>query len=433
MAKIVRSAKNLSHDARSNFGPKGWWIIILDAMTFFIFTSTISLSMNVVVEPKAVEMGLDYGTLLALNTPAGIIGLFATLVLSVLANKFGLKTVHVISLLIGAVMCVLWGNSSSLVGYAVPLIILFCIMSSTEVVTGRIMANWFPRKKGIATGWATMGLNAASLLAIPAMTAVLAITGQAKYVMYLLASWILLVMLLTIFAYKDYPEQWGAYPDNDPSFKVEDLEGSLRTGWTIKSVFTNRSIWAISIATGFVGMAIFGFVTTLIPNMMTKDFSQPTAILMMSVSSIAGFFGSYIFGFIDQKFSCKLGNILLSAWMLIGVVFYFLPGTICGWIFILVFGIALGASNNYPISITTQVFGRAGFKVAWPVVYFIKGFLCYLPHAINGWSMSTFGNYKAAWLIFGVAIIISLIMFLIMDMNPKQDPIEYASNSVSAE
>ena len=424
MAKIIKKDENLSYDARSNFGPKGWWIIIFTALTFFLFTSCISLSMNIVVEPKAAEMGVEYGTLLALNTPAGIIGLFAAMGISILANKFGLKKVHVISLIIGLIACVLWGISGSIAGYAIPLIFLYCVMSSTDLVTGKIMANWFPRKKGIATGWATMGLNAASLVAVGAMASVLGITGQAKWVMFMLASWILIIIILTVVAYKDYPEQWGAHPDNDPNFNLADFEKSLQTGWTVKKVFGTKSAWAIGISTGLVAMAIFSFVTTLVPNMATKGFDPQVGVLMLSVSSIVGFAGSYIFGFIDQKWSCKLGNIILSIWMVIGIIFYFLPGKACGWIFVIMLGIALGASNNYPISITTQVYGRAGFKAAWTVVYFIKGFFCYIIHAINGWSMNTFGNYKVAWIIYLVCVVASIIMFITMNMSPKKDPIE---------
>ena len=105
---IQKKSEELVYDAKSNFGLKGWWIIILTALTMLTFTSVATLSMNVVVQGKADELGVAYGTLIAFNTPAGIVGLFATLGLSSLATRFGLKKVHVLSLFAGALSCIFW-------------------------------------------------------------------------------------------------------------------------------------------------------------------------------------------------------------------------------------------------------------------------------------------------------------------------------------
>jgi MFS family permease len=414
---------DLVYDPKSNFGKKGWWIIIFIGLTMFTFTTVATLSMNVVVQAKAAQMGVELGTLLSFNTLGGIIALFVSLGLSQMAIRYGLKKVHVISLLLAAVAVVFWGFSASVPAYVVSLIFMFCFMTSTEIVSGKMVSNWFPKKKGIATGWATMGLNLASIVSVPAMIAVLTMFGDIKYVLFLLAGELVMMTILTIAAYRDYPEEWGAFPDNNPDEKRQDIH-EMRTGWTIGKVFHQKETWLVSIGVGLLAMTTFGFVSSVIPAMAMKGFSQSTAMVMMSVASVAGFIGSYLFGFIDQKFGTQKSAIILSIWLIVAILFFFVDNLIGGWVYVIMMGITLGACNNYPISMTSQIFGRAGFQVAYPVVYLIKGALQYAVYVIQGQSLNRTGGYGFAWGIIVVLIVIAIIIFYNCNMNPKKDPIE---------
>lgn len=422
---IQKKNSELSYDAKSDFGLKGWWIIILTALTMLTFTSVATLSMNVVVQGKADEMGVSYGILISFNTSAGIVSLFATLGLSSLATKFGLKRVHVFSLFAGAAACIFWGLSESVISYAIPVFFMFCFMSSTECVTGKMVANWFPKKKGIAAGWATMGLNAASLFMVSLLSAIYMGTGSVRNCMYFLAGLLIFMGLLTIVAYKEYPEQWGAYPDNNPDEAVDFKDkDKIETGWTTAKVFANKQTWYISIGVGLIAMTTFGYVSSVIPAMTMKGLSLQTALLMMSVTSVLGFLGSYFFGFIDQKIGTQKAAIFLSIWLVAGIACFFIPGSIGAWCYVILMGISIGATNNYPISMTAQVFGRSGYGVAYGVVYLIKGFFQYLCYALQGWSLDSSGSYNRAWLIMLVFCVIAAIIFFAADLTPQKDPIE---------
>ena len=420
---IQKKSDELVYDAKSNFGLKGWWIIILTALTMLTFTSVATLSMNVVVQGKADELGVAYGTLIAFNTPAGIVGLFATLGLSNLATRFGLKKVHVLSLFAGALSCIFWGMSNSVISYAIPVFFMFAFMSSTECVTGKMVANWFPKKKGIAAGWATMGLNAASLFMVTLLTTIYMKTGAIRNCMFFLAGLLTFMAVLTIVAYKEYPEQWGAYPDNNPNEKQE-FKGKIETGWTTKKVFANKQTWLISVGVGMIAMTTFGYVSSVIPAMTMKGLSLQTALLMMTVTSVLGFIGSYFFGYIDQKLGTQKAAIILCIWLVVGIACFFIPGSLGAWGYVLLMGISIGATNNYPISMTAQVFGRSGYGVAYGVVYLIKGVFQYLCYAIQGWSLDRFGSYNQAWLIMLILCVISAVLFYIADLTPQEDPID---------
>ena len=44
---------NISHDARSNFGKRGWWIVIFSLLMWTVVCAMTNVSLNIVVPAKA--------------------------------------------------------------------------------------------------------------------------------------------------------------------------------------------------------------------------------------------------------------------------------------------------------------------------------------------------------------------------------------------
>ncbi|MGI6072662.1 MAG: MFS transporter [Lachnospiraceae bacterium] len=418
--------EDLSYDARSNFGVKGWWVIIFSALNWAFYGSIVNSSMNVVVPQLAGRLQVEPGTLLSLSTPAGIIALFFCLLVGKVVEKIGAKLVNGILLILGAIAVFFWASSGSVVAYTISLICVVCLMNGVQLVAGNtFITNWFPRKKGIAIGWATMGLNISSAFFVTILVRLTALLGDIKYALWVVAGCLIVLAIINFTAYKDYPEQWKAYPDNDPNSPVRSTEKPV-TGWTTLKVLKQKETWLMGLGNGFYGMVTIGFVSTLIPSMMMKGYTQPQALLMMTVTSLFGLVGSYLCGFLDQKFGAQKSSVIYGIWVVIGICFYFVPGDIGTWVYLIMIGLSIGGSNNYPPSMTAQIFGRAGSVVAFPVIFFIKGLLCGSPYLVLGLSQNITGDYRAAWIIFAVLAAVAAVMFFFTDMNPKKDPIEEA-------
>jgi len=423
MALQGKNAK-LSYDARSNFGVKGWWIVIFSALNWYFYGGIVNSSMNTVVPQLAEKLGVAEGNLLSLSTPAGLVALVVCLFVGRLVVKFGVKTVNGILLLLGAVAVVFWAGASSVATYTVSLICVVCLMNAVQLVGGNMtITNWFPKKKGIAIGWATMGLNISSATFVTILVALTAVFGGIQYALWVIAGCLVVMAVVNFLAFKNYPEEWGAHPDNNPAAPRDDVQ-KLRTGWTAKKVLKQKETWLMGIGTGFYGMVTVGFVSTLIPSLMMKGYTQPEALTMMTVSSLIGLVGSYAFGWLDQKLGAQKSAILYGIWVTVGIIFFFLPGPVCTWIYLIMIGLSLGGSNNYPPSMTAQIFGRAGSATAFPIVFFIKGLLCVVPYLILGQSLALTGSYNAGWVIFLALTVVTIIIFYIVDLNPKKDPIE---------
>ena len=414
----------LSYDARSNFGVKGWWVIIFSALNWAFYGGIVNSSMNTVVPQLAEALGVNSGNLLSLSTPAGLIALVFCLVVGRVVMKLGAKTVNGILLILGAAAVFAWGSATSVAGYTIALICVVCLLNGVQLVGGNtFITNWFPKKKGIAIGWATMGLNISSACFVSILVALSGAFGGIKYALWVMAGRLIVLAIVNFTAFKNYPEEWGAYPDNNPNEKSGEKR-ELHTGWTMGKVLKQKETWMMGIGNGFYGMVTIGFVSTFIPSMLAKGYTQPQALRMMTIASLLGLAGSYFCGFLDQKFGAQKSSILYGIWVVVGIAFYFVPGSVGTWVYIIMLGLSIGGSNNYPPSMTAQIFGRDGAVVAFPIVFFIKGLLCASPYLILGQSLARTNSYNAGWIIFAVLTAVGALLFFFTDLNPKKDPIE---------
>lgn len=421
---IQKKSDKLSYDARSNFGLKGWWIIIFSMLNWAFFGGLTATGMNFVVPQLAGQMGVEQGDLLSLSTPASLCALVVCLGAGALVNKWGAKRVNGLALILGAVAVFAWGASTSVAGYAIALFCMVILMNIVSLVGGNTYpAQWFPRKKGVALGWATMGLNIAGAVVVPLLTALTAALGGIKYALWVLAGGLLVMFIINCVAFKNYPEEWNAYPDNDPNAQRID-PNAIRTGWTTKALLKDKDFWKMGLGNGIYALITIGFVSTLVPTMISRGYAPPVAVGMMTITSVLGLLGSYMCGFLDQKFGAQKAAIIYGLFVFVGIVFFFIPGNVANWVFVIMLGLSVGGSNNYPPSMTAQIYGRAAFAKAFPLIYFIKGLISAFPFLILGQSVARTGSYNTGWVIFAVLCLIGTALFYFTNLNPKKDPIE---------
>ena len=75
-------------------------------------------------------------------------------------NKTNIRFAWGISLAITAVACFFWGGAQSSTIYFVCLAVsTVCGMAFCYIANMNVISNWFPKKKGIAMGWVTIGFR----------------------------------------------------------------------------------------------------------------------------------------------------------------------------------------------------------------------------------------------------------------------------------
>ena len=410
----------------NNLGVRGWGITIVMFLLFMLESHTTTDILNVSVPALAAQNGWDSSLLLSVATIAGWCALVTSFFVGSFVQKIGPKKIITVSTIAFAI-CVFFTGSAPSVPVYIILIVLTTVLSNAQLGISMfaVIANWFPTKKGVVMGFATMGMTASTVVALPIVTAIIEKSGIAM-AYRILGIFALVVAILAILIVKDTPESCGISPDNDPSItpemreqeKIRAKELMESSPWTIKKLLKTKQVWQISVMLGINMMAATAVMSQFVARFTSIGWDITQATLCLTLGSLIGLPVSYIWGIVDAKIgSAKVTRILLcisTAGMLIMIVAG--KSFILGLIAALLFMCALAGTNNMFMSYTGSVFGRYDFANANRLMYPIYNAIRFLAFAIMGLCLKIFGGYTAAYIVMlGFGIIAIIISFFAKD------------------
>ncbi|MBE5889591.1 MAG: OFA family MFS transporter [Lachnospiraceae bacterium] len=412
-------------NTKSNFGKKGWLVIIY-VLFLYMFSATPPDTLNVTVEQFGTVrfgMGEAWQKLLVFSAIGGFVGIPVALILGQIVAKCKVKWPTVGILVIYAIIWFLNGQANSIAMYAAMVVLITAVSDALNLVsTQQIMNNWFPKKKGLALGWSTMGMCFSSAIMV-AVFQVLIKRFDLSAPFKLMTGICLVLALITIIFFKNYPEEAGAFPDNEP-ITEEEKQANLKLIHEYKSEFTfgkllkTKELWALTVLFGFLFIGLIGVTSQMIPRLAVVGLKTEQAIMWLTISSIIGIFASFAWGWIDQKIGTKkaveIFSVCWTAMMvvaLIGMATVNLPITL---ISIVMYSCLLGGLGNLMPSFTIQIFGRYDFpqanKLMVPLVVGIRSFALLIVPAM----LTAAGNQQKGYMmVFVVFAILSLIATII--------------------
>ncbi|MDR1237613.1 MAG: MFS transporter [Propionibacteriaceae bacterium] len=408
---------------RYNFGRKGSVMIGYSIILLFFMTGLTVDGLNIIVPGFAAIKGWNQDQLLSIATPASIVALVLTSLWSLVVKRLGAKNATSLAFLLAAGSVAAFGVSVDLWMYAITLTLMITFINCFSVIGGYAMiANWFPRKKGIVLGFSTMGMNLASA-SIPALLTVFSRVatdnpdGDVTHALFVFAGILAVTGLLNQALVKDNPEAAGCYPDNEPAeedaIEEPSREGD-KTGLTYTQAVRNPKILALGFVYGLTGMGTVGVMSQLIPYLTAeRGFTQESAISTMTAAALIGVFGSWVWGVIDQRWGTKLATQLFGVWFALAIVALITPTQEMLYLGIFMIGMGIGGNGNFPPSMVTQVCGRHDFPIAFGVVNAICGVVRSLAFVVLALVRSATGSTANAYIAF---IFISLLGTLVMTL-----------------
>ena len=413
------------NSAKSNFGKKGWLVIIF-VFFLYLFSSTPPDTLNITAGYFAAKLGLESSnSLLIFSAIGGFMGIPIGLILGWIISKWGVKWPTVGILVIYAVTWFLNGQVNSYIMYGVIVILITSISDAINLVsTQQMMNNWFPKKKGLALGWATMGMCVDSAVMVAVFQGL--ITGKGLSAPFTLMAAIALVLaLITAVWFKAYPEQAGAYPDNEPISEEEkqrnlELINNYKSEWTPGRMLRNREFWFLVLIFGFLFIGLVGMISQMVPRLTAIGMDTNRAILWLTIASVIGVPASFLWGFVDQKFGTKITVIwycvLWTIMMLVAALGSGLANVPISCISVVFYASLLGGLGNLMPSMVIQVFGRYDFPQAnrfvSPFIVGIRSFaLLIVPImlAIAGTGNENIG-FRNVYIVFAVLSLISTFL-----------------------
>ncbi len=408
-----------------NFGVKGWILLIYQFLAFVSFTVFTNYPMNMLADLYG---GADL--LPKIYTAGAVVAIIFQLILAQFIGKIsirkfsaGLGALAMIFTLIISVMnpftcnLAVWQACYFITCFLVPMWATFSVSS--------LVGQWFPTKKGSFMGIATIAFPIVN--GLMGLFAGLVFHGQmpnpkAGFMPF----WIICLIgyLLGIIFIKDFPEQCGAYRDNDKNMTPEiaeamlkaDIENKKKSVWKVAGNFSSKDFWCITIPAGFLLMFSVGTMT------------QTNAIIgaygaemdkfggfagVMVLIMIFGIIGSIVIGFLDQALGTKKAMIIACAVMLLSGICGAMGNATATVAALVMLAIFMGASSNFTVSAAAQYWRREDFTSVFSTLNPIANLLSAIGPTVIAIAMFGFGGPTAVFTVIAVAGVIGVVLTLL--------------------
>ncbi len=427
----------------SNFGVKGWGILILTFFSILLMSNIVYDSLNVTI-PTFGAMGWNQGILYMFSTVAAWISVIGAGLWGAMCGKKTCRLAWTVSLVVCAVGCLVWSQADNTGSVPVYFIALALAniggMGFAYIASLNVVSNWFPRKKGLAMGWVTIGFPLSAVIATPLCSALvggLGLTGI--YVMYAVLC-LVLAVLVWVFV-RDYPEEKGAFPDNDKNFDRAGAEAELKAGleymkhspWTTSKLLHTSTVWKMVVSLGVMELLSLGIMTNFMPRMLqivsdgAPVYTQAEVIPMLAIAGLVACVGSVLCGLLDAKVGPKKAIIITYFIAIISLVLNISAGMVAeggnkglatGLFFASLpfLAIMLGGAANYLVSLANTIWGRYDFPAAYRVLKPLVAVVGAIGITICGGVGNSPAGYGMAYTILAVlAVIGTIVMFTVDD------------------
>ena len=414
------------------FGFRGTMLIIYQFLAFSMYCSINNIGQNIHANFNQ-QFGWNYTSVSTIYTVVSIIAVILQFAVGKkIANSGKLKVFSVTFMILSAICAIGMATIKSnetlwLVVWG--LAVFFSIIGATFMVS-TIVGQWFPRRKGTVMGIAT--------LAFPVINGIgLTIFGNMLNASHgnLLFAWVpwlvldIIGIIICLVFITEYPEQCGAFPDNDHTMTPEAAKALMEqqaaakknSVWGIKNITRTADFWLITIPQGILLLGSVGAMTQVMALIGQFGFvvdNAPTAAgagLLLGFAGI-GCVGSWLLGVIDTKFGTKTSIMISCILMVLSAVLCF-SGTVSNKAALFIVGFAclqvfMGASSYFTVSTAAQYWRREDFPSAFSFINPLANLICaFGPMIIAGVGFTR--GFHVVWVIIGVLGLIALICTLV--------------------
>ncbi len=358
------------------FGTRGVLLIIVLFLGFFMFQTFTNYPLNILAD----FYGGSTGVAMIMT-----VGTFCGIVIQLILSRFigRIKSIKRIAMIFGLVaLACAWIESAMPFYLTTPWKAVYFVENLTVTIYALffmsiIAGQWFPRRKGTIMGISTIAYpfcNGVIGFFATSVFKTMETTGMPNifrsFLPYLIA--VTCGVIIFILAIKDYPEQCGAYRDNDRSFTPEmakammeqEIEDKKTTVWTTGHIFMCRDFWFAAVVCGLILMTSVGAMTQT--STIIGYFPNLNYTIIMMVIAVFGAIGSWLLGVLDTALGTRQSMLICVILMVLsGIIGFVATKTGIGVLVIIsliLLAMFMGAGSNYTVSVSVQYWRRQDFQ-----------------------------------------------------------------------
>lgn len=396
---------NIDSQNNSSYG----WIIVIASLILLIGSFGAQLCFGVFLKPLSEEFGWTRAaTAGAMSVVMGISGLIA-IIMGRLTDKYNVRIIISIGVLIGGISYILLSNMNSLwhLYLYFGLGIGICVGSTYTPVNATI-SKWFDQKRALAIGIALMGITIGQMVLSPIIAYI--ITEHGWRTAYTVLSIVVFVTAIPAVILIGKTPPVPAQTKSSQSSISQSEQSVHPRGLSAREASKTAPFWMLMI-TGFVISAGFYFVISHIVTYATDvGMSVTAAALILTMASIGGIAGTLF----AWSLTVKLGNkyaliVLIAGEALAMFLFIFTRSAWSFYAVAIIFGFSLGASSPVRMAMVTPLFGLKSVGTIIGLATFAWSIGGITGPFLSGYIFDVSHSYDIAFVSGGLLLMIGIV------------------------
>jgi sugar phosphate permease len=393
----------------------GVWIVVGCFVLLFLFAGAGFYSFSIFIKPLEEDFGWSRSAIsLAMSIYMILHGVAGPFVGHAVETYGPKKVMTLFALLSGAAFVLVSFTSSLWYFYLAYSLLSLSTTGIGFIPVSSVLARWFIRRRGTAIGFAMVGISVGGLVMAPLVGFFISQFGWRMAFVFLgLLAW-LLALPVTLFVMKGSPAEVGLLPDGDEPGAGADSDPHVsaarhvgapsvteQEGWPLRAAVRTRAFFWIA-TTFFLGpVAQMGMLQHQAPLLGEAGVSETMANMGVGLTAGLGGLGKLGFGRISEIVPFRYAIMLCFGLQALGVfVLFNAESTAMVWVYVAVFGFAMGGVIVLLPLVVAHFFGLAAFGVLMGTVSLILALGNASGALLSGLIYDSLGSYHYAMIVY---------------------------------
>jgi MFS family permease len=414
----------IKHMSTRSWGFYYGWIIVAVGLVSMAFWYGIRSSFSVFYVALLEDFPWSRGESAGVQSMALLTYTIMAPLVGGLIDRFGPRRVIVPGILILSTGLFLCGSIESLAQFYIYYSVIAGIGVSCIAIVAysAILAHWFEKKRGLASGIAVSGMGLGTFVMVPLSQHFISLWGFR--LSFILLGILVLIILLPLngLLLRHKPQELGLYPDGSdapisPMMDEQNKENSVdfkTDDWTLRRAAGTRRFWALIFFPFFAFLGLFIVQVHNVKFLVDQGIDKMTAAYIYAmvgvVSSVFRIFWGWLSDRIWRETTYSLGILCLCLGIGSLLLMEITGEKALSYPFFIFFGMGWGATAPLFMSIAADLFQGKGFGLIFGILEGSIG----VAGAIGAWSAGVIFDRTQSYLwAFLLGIIVVLISGLL--------------------
>ena len=398
------------------------WVIVGLALVSMGFWAGLRSSFAIFYVALLDEFSWSRGGAAGVQSMAYIVYVFLAPVAGWLIDRFGPRRVILPGTMLLAAGLALSANTNSLFQFYLWYGgVAGCGITFISITAySPILANWFERKRGIASGIAASGMGLGTFLLVPLTQYMISLWGWRLSFVALGVIVFVILFPTTLFFLRPKPQELGLLPDGSTHGERGEGKGSevvdpawAETDWTLRQALKTGRYWALMAFAFLVITGIYLMIIHCVRFLVDKGLEKMSAAFILALvgilSSPSRIFWGWLSDRIGREKTFMVGAffVTLAAFFLILIDQTGKTGLAYG--FAVSLGLGWGVSAPMFLSISADLFQGRQFGLIYGVLECVIGGGCALGSWAAGFIFDQTQSYQWAFILSAAGSLLSIV------------------------